>query len=99
LGENYRGGKSANGSISFDAVPSNAKTTMTSIWGAGPNDIWVVGKTGAVRHWDGASWSVSKLAIGGIPMWNDLFAVHGGTTGVWAVGNGIALHRSSEGAQ
>lgn len=97
-GENYRGGKSSSGTISFEAVPSNAKTTMRSIWGTTANDLWVVGKGGAIRHWDGATWSVSRLAVGGIPTWNDLNAVHGGATGVWAVGNGVALHRSSGGS-
>ena len=29
---------------------------LTSIWGSGPNDIWVVGTEGTVMHWDGTSW-------------------------------------------
>lgn len=98
VGENYRGGRAADGTISFDAVPSNANTEMASIWGDASNDLWVVGKGGAIRHWDGTSWNISKLALDGVPLWKDLTAVHGGASGLWAVGNGVALYRKTGGA-
>lgn len=97
VGQNYRGGRAADGSIAFDAVPSNANTEMASIWGTASNDLWVVGKGGAIRHWDGTNWNVSKLALDGIPLWKDLTAVHGGASGIWAVGSGVALHRKTGG--
>jgi len=99
VGHNFRGGLGADGGVAFRPVASNAKTTMRSIWGSGPNDVWIVGEAGGIRHWDGTEWSVSRVAIGGIPLWQNLTAVHGRPDGdVWAVGDGVALHRVTGGA-
>ena len=98
-GEHYRGASDGDGGVGWTTVPSNTKTTMRSIWGRGSNDIWLAGEGGAIRHWDGSKWSVARLSIGGIPMWNDLNAIHAGPAGdVWAVGRGVALHRLVGGA-
>jgi hypothetical protein len=95
-GQFFRSTRSGDGGIGWVSVPSNANTPMRGIWGSGPNDVWVVGEDGAMRHWDGATWSISKLAVGGIPMWKNLASVHGGPGGdVWAVGSGVALHRAA----
>jgi hypothetical protein len=34
---------------------------LSAIWGSGPNDIFIVGADGTVRHFDGASWTAHDL--------------------------------------
>lgn len=100
MGQNFRSAIAQDGGVSWTGVPSNANTPMSGIWGATKNDVWIVGKSGAIRHWDGTKWNVSRLAVGGIPMWQDLNGVHAGPSGdVWAVGSGVALHRTAGGSQ
>ena len=91
----YRGTVAADGSVGWTAFPNSVNSMMTGAWGSSPNDVWAVGSAGAIRHWDGTAWTLSKLAVADIPMWQDLTSVHGGPAGdVWAVGNGVALHRA-----
>lgn len=98
-GQSFHGTIGTDGGLVWTAVPSNASTAMTGIQGFAKNDIWLVGRSGAVRHWDGTAWNVSRLAVGGIPMWQDLSAIHAGPAGdLWAVGNGVALHRAAGGS-
>lgn len=37
---------------------------LFSIWGSGPNDIWISGDYGMLLHWDGRSWSVQQSPDG-----------------------------------
>lgn len=95
-GSNFRGAIDANAEsgVAWTSVPSNSLTEMNALWGVSKTDAWAVGRVGAVRHWDGTSWTVSQLAVDGIPMWQDLAAIHVGPAGdAWAVGAGVALHR------
>jgi hypothetical protein len=52
-----------------------------AIWGPSPNDVWAVGDSGTIAHWDGTTWqgftSVSDT---------NLISVHGADGIVWAVG-------------
>jgi hypothetical protein len=67
------------------------------VWGTGPGDVWAVGNhqtattpsTGAIEHWDGATWSAIPIGAA-----YTLKAVWGtGTRDVWAVGErGTILH-------
>ncbi len=67
----------------------------SAAWGSGPEDVWAVGYYGQIRHWDGSSWAVSRLAVDGNPIYNDLYSIHGSSTkDVWAVGEGVVLHRA-----
>ena len=36
----------------------------TSVWGGGPNDLWVGGDEGRLAHYDGTSWTVVQAAQG-----------------------------------
>lgn len=36
---------------------------VTSIWGAATNDIWAVGDSGTMRHWDGTTWTLQPQLI------------------------------------
>jgi hypothetical protein len=60
----------------------------TSVWGSGPNDVWVVGDSldglvGLASHWDGTTWT--RTDVGSVPL---LGAVSGqGAGDAWAVGD------------
>jgi hypothetical protein len=60
--------------VSWTPSPDEAPGSLFGVHGTATDDVWVVGLTGRVRHWDGTSWSTMSL---------------GGTTArlthVWAV--------------
>ena len=31
---------------------------LYAVWGSGPDDIWAVGRGGAMARWNGTAWSV-----------------------------------------
>jgi hypothetical protein len=59
-------------------------TSLTGVWGSGPNDVWAVGDVG-ILHWDGSAWSAppfaSPLLVG---VWGS------GPNDVWVVGWGAS---------
>jgi hypothetical protein len=92
---NYHRSPLADGGASWSGVANHATTSMSSAWGSGKNDVWTVGYYGAIRHWDGTSWSLSQIAVNGFPNYKALLSVHGSSASdVWAVGAGVALHRT-----
>ena len=65
------------------------QSTLTDVWVNGQDDVWAVGSSGSVLHWDGDSWTQEPSVSGGD--WNAL----GGTTSddVWGVGaDGAVVH-------
>ncbi len=66
-----------------------------AVWGTGPNDIWLAGHFGRLRHWDGTSWRIARIALDNLlPVIKTFNAIWGsGTNDVWVVGEGIALHK------
>ncbi len=55
---------------------------LASVWGSGPNDVWTVGASGTVTHWDGKTWTTFEVDTG----WS-LRAVWGsGPNDVWTMG-------------
>jgi hypothetical protein len=63
--------------------------SMNDVWGASDDDVWAVGFGGALRHFDGQSWSFQP------PLTREtLWGIHGsGPNDVWAVGErGARLH-------
>jgi hypothetical protein len=69
------------------ALPS--QVTFSSIWGSGPDDVWVTGEQGTLLHWDGAGWSAASSGTS-----QALRAVMGTSkSNVWAAGlDGTFLH-------
>jgi len=61
---------------------------LTAVWGAAPNDVWIVGARGNAYHWDGSA--LTAFPLPGAPI---LTGVHG-TSGsdVWAVGSVGIFH-------
>lgn len=70
------------------------------IWATGSKDVWLVGISGVVRHWDGANWQIGRLALTPqLPLLYNLHSIHGvvspsGEQDVWIVGDDVALHRT-----
>lgn len=70
------------------------KKALSTVWGSGPNDIWMAGQLGRLRHWDGVKWRVAAVATGKLPVQKAVHAISGsGPNDVWVVGEGIALHK------
>jgi hypothetical protein len=59
------------------------------VWGSASTDVWAVGWSGTILHWDGSAWSPVSRGINA-----DLRGVWGSaSTDVWAVGwSGTILH-------
>jgi hypothetical protein len=98
--DNYHRSLAADGGAAWTAAPSHANTALAALWGSAKDDFWAVGYFGAVRHWDGKTWSISPVAVNGVPMYEHLAAIHGSSANdIWAVGAGVALHRTLGGTQ
>ena len=81
-------GRSAAGScLHWKPVNANVTQDLRGIWGADPNNIWVVGTGYTLLRWDGSSWSspARPAPAQGKPV--QLFSVHGTSKNdVWAGG-------------
>lgn len=40
--------------------PSRFGISLHDVWAASPTDVWAVGESGALLHFDGTSWSIAK---------------------------------------
>jgi len=69
--------------------PVDSRRAFTSVWGASQDDVWAVGSSGAVIHFDGTEWKDASLDTT-----RTLFSVHGsGPNDVWIVGTyGTIFH-------
>lgn len=73
-----------------DVEPFGEPVHYFDVWGAADDAVWVVGARGAVRFFDGASWSSRDVGSADA----DLVAIDGsGPDDVWAVGGGGAVWR------
>jgi hypothetical protein len=77
-----------------EAAPSHAQLVPTqnglqSIWGSSEADIWAVGDSGTIVHFDGSAWTLVDSGVT-----DNLTSVRGtGPSDVWAVGDaGSVLH-------
>lgn len=52
-------------------LPSNVDMSINKIWGSGSNDIYIVGNSGNIAHYNGTSWS--KIASGTTLNINDIW--------------------------
>src|SRR5207237_924010 len=60
---------------------------LTSVWAAASDDVWAVGVSGAIVHWNGTSWTPLKS-----PTTANLYSVWGADAKhVWAGGVGVLL--------
>ncbi len=67
-----------------------------AVWGKTPNDVYLAGDFGQLRHWDGSTFSLVKTTIDAIPLTTAFYAMWGtSSTDLWIVGDEIALHKVS----
>lgn len=66
-------------------VPGSAGT-LTSVFIVSANDVWAVGLTSTIIHWDGTSWAAVSTPAGLVINLYSVFILPGGLDG-WAVGN------------
>jgi hypothetical protein len=73
---------------------SGVSAYLRGVWAIAPDDIWVVGKSATVLHFDGRSWTQTPTASLPVPATTTLNAVWAsGKSDVWAVGDaGRILH-------
>lgn len=96
--ETYYTGQSTDSGVTFGWTWHDGFGTgyaLTAVWGSSPNDVYVAGIFGRLRHFDGTTWSISRIATQPvIPVTADFSAMWGsGPDDVWVVGAGIALHK------
>ena len=64
-------------------APADFRGALVGIWGSGGRDIWVVGASGTVLHWNGTAWSDVDAGVES----HTLVGVWGsGPHDVWLVG-------------
>lgn len=69
------------------------------IFATSQNDIWMVGDSGVIRHFDGTSWNLVRLSLTSVtPLLQDLYDIQIGTDAeggreLWVVGDDVAIHR------
>ncbi|AKV01075.1 hypothetical protein AKJ09_07738 [Labilithrix luteola] len=67
-----------------------------AVWGKTPNDVYVAGDFGKLRHWNGTAFSLVRTTIKKIPPTTALYAMWGSSsTDLWIVGDAIALHKTA----
>jgi hypothetical protein len=80
--------------------PTNVPFSQAfGLWSGAQADAWLVGSRGVVRHYDGAAWSLARIAYEPVPILADLHAVRGrvdesGNSEVWIVGDNIAMRKA-----
>ncbi len=71
------------------------------MWASDRNDVWMVGKFGLVRHFDGTSWKAVRTSLTNVtPLLKDLYDIDGviapsGAQDLWIVGDDVAIHRKA----
>ncbi len=75
-------------------TPLDPRRALTAVWGSSKNDVWAVGSSGAILHYDGATWTAVPSGTT-----RTLLSVAGaGPDEVWIVSTfGTVLRGSSTG--
>jgi hypothetical protein len=93
------GGITHVGSYAWTRELAHEFGTPNAIWARSANDVWLVGESGIIRHFDGSAWKLVPLSLTRTtPLLQDLHAIHAGPVvagerEIWVVGNDVALHR------
>jgi len=76
---------------------SDGDSTLYKVWGRSDRDVFAVGATGLILHYDGANWSLLDSGVT-----TGLFTVHGAGSVLDAVGgfflNGVIVEQKADGS-
>lgn len=65
-----------------EVMPKVTTTDLKAVWGASATDVWAVGNSGTVLHFDGSKWNAVFIGLS-----DQLRGIHGcGKNDVWVVG-------------
>ncbi|WP_146649371.1 hypothetical protein [Labilithrix luteola] len=65
-----------------------------AVWGKTPNDVYLAGDKGQLRHWNGTSFTYVKTRLDKLPLMTSFYGMWGSSsTDLWIVGDEIALHK------
>ncbi|WNG41410.1 hypothetical protein F0U61_52750 [Archangium violaceum] len=86
------GGQQEGEASHWSALSVPGVGTLNAVWGSGPKDVWAVGESGFIVHWDGAQWTQETRVPADFAF--TLHDVWGSSAqDVWAVGAaGVILH-------
>jgi hypothetical protein len=71
--------------------PGGGTGVLLDVWGSASDDVWAVGDTGQILHWDGSAWT-RVVAGGSVSDWLDA-VWSSGPDDAWAAGRwGTLLH-------
>lgn len=96
---NPDGGIAQEGSYAWTSELAHAFGSPNAVWATNQNDIWLVGKSGVVRHFDGTGWRLVPLSLTNVtPLLRDLYDIQAGPMvagerEIWVVGDDVALRR------
>ena len=77
-GTYYRGASADDGATFTWTKYDTVDYAHHAAWGAGPNDIWLAGIFGRLRHWDGVKWSIGQIALDDVvPVIKTFYALWG----------------------
>lgn len=75
---------------------------IQAVWASNSGDIWVAGPKGflvELEDWDASTWRTAATSIDQLPTYHPIYDLWGtGPDDLWAVGEGIALHKTTPGA-
>lgn len=94
----YHGKSTDNGQTytwSFVAQ-NNWDLPLKAFWGASETDLWGVGESGRLAHWNGSKWQQAAIRVTDAPVGKTLYGIWGtSSTDFWVVGDNIAIHKTT----
>jgi len=64
------------------------------VYASSQNDVWLVGRSGTIRHFDGKEWKLVPLSLSRVtPLLLDLHSISVRGEDMWVVGDDVALRR------
>lgn len=88
------------GAYSWTSEVAHAFGYPTALWASNRDDVWMVGRSGTMRHFEGTAWQIVHLSpTSGSPVLHDLYDVQpgvgpSGEQELWVVGDDVAMFRT-----
>lgn len=80
-----------NGDPQWTTMDSDTFRALTAIWGSSPYDVYAVGLSGVLTHYDGQTWSSQTITDGvSIPTFREIWGLN--ENSIFATGSGKPYH-------